>query len=259
LEAERCWSAERERVNSMRRLVISFTVLLAVAAPGRTQTAPAHDLTGVWRWTSRVLTVSSETPPMTPEGTARFKANKPSYRPRAVPPALGNDPQGKCDPLGIPRLLFYGGTTAVEFIQTADRVVEFFEWMHVYRTIWTDGRKLPEDPDPSRLGYSIGRWDGDTLVVNSAGFVDSTWVDHFGDPHSDQMRIEERYRRTSHDALEMTLTLIDPKIYTRPWVSDKKEFRLEPKTELQEIFCVPSEEEAFNRRMRDPAAGKVSR
>lgn len=235
-----------------------FLIPAATYAQNNPAPAPVHNLTGVWRWTNRTLTVSPETPPMTPAGLARFNANKPSYGTRSIPPALGNDPQGKCDPLGIPRMLFYGGTTAVEFIQTADRVVEFFEWMGVHRTIWTDGRPLPKDPDPTRMGYSVGKWEGDTFVVDSAGFIDSTWVDHFGNPHSDEMRIQERYRRVDRDNLEMTMTLTDPKIYTKPWVSDTKGFRLEPKTELQEIFCVPSEEEAFNKRMRDPAAGKVS-
>ncbi len=74
--------------------------------------SPTHDLTGVWRWTGRsILTVSPDTPAFTPLGKQLFDANKPSYGDRAIPPALGNDPQGKCDPLGIPRMLFYGGTT----------------------------------------------------------------------------------------------------------------------------------------------------
>jgi hypothetical protein len=239
----------------MRTRLLLLTA--AFAGLALAQSAPVHDLTGVWRWTGRsILTVSPDTPPFTPLGKKLFDANKPSYGDRAIPPALGNDPQGKCDPLGIPRILFYGGTTTQEFIQTKDRVVEFFEWMHVYRTIWTDGRALPTDPDPTRLGYSVGKWDGDTFVVDTIGLIDSTWLDHFGNPHSDEMRLQERYRRIDQNNLEMTLTLTDPKIYTKPWVSDKKTFRLEPKIEVAEIFCVPSEEEAFNKRMRDPAAGK---
>ena len=219
------------------------------------QAQDAHDLSGVWRWTGRVLTFSSETPPMTAWGRARFEANKPSYGARQVPPAVGNDPQGKCDPLGIPRLLFYGGTTTIEMLQAKDRMLQFFEWGHVWRTIWTDGRKLSNDPDlDSRwLGYSVGHWDGDTFIVESNGFTEKTWLDHFGDPHSDEMRLEERYRRVNRETLELTLTLTDPKTYTNPWVSDKKTFKLEPKAEVAEIFCAPSEEESFNKRVRDLA------
>ena len=224
------------------------------AAPGLAH--DPHDLAGVWRSTFRALTVSNETPPMTALGKERFNSNKPSYGPRAVPPALGNDPQGNCDPLGIPRLLFYGGTTAIEFLQAPDRVVEFFEWMHVWRTIWTDGRELPKDPDPTWLGYSVGKWEGDVFVVDSIGFDEKTWVDHFGDPHSDAMRLQERYRRLDRDNLQLTVTLTDPKMYTQPWVGDTKTFRLEPKTELQDLTCVPSQEQEFNRRVRDLAGGK---
>ena len=229
----------------------------AAATPGPPH--DPHDLAAVWRATFRTLTFSNETPPMTALGKERFNANKPSYGPRAVPPAVGNDPQGNCDPLGIPRLLFYGGTTAIEILQAPDRVVEFFEWMHVWRTIWTDGRELPKDPDPTWLGYSAGKWNGDTLVVESAGFDERTWVDHFGNPHSDGMRLEERYHRVDRDNLQVTLTLTDPKMYAAPWVSDIKTFRLEPKTELQDLTCVPSQEQEFNRRVRDLAGGKTGK
>ena len=205
--------------------------------------------------------MSKDNPPMTPWGQARFNDNKPSYGARAIPPALGNDPQGKCDPLGIPRLLFFGPTTRIEIVQTAGRMLQFFEWEHIWRTIWTDGRELPKDPDPTYLGTAVGKWEGDTtFVVDSLGFDGRTWIDHFGDPHSGEMRLQERYHRVDHDTLELTLTLTDPKTYTKPWVSETKTFKLQPKTaEIQEIFCVPSQEEAFNKRIRDPAAGKAGK
>ena len=110
------------------------------------------------------------------------------------------------------------------------------------------------------MGYSVGKWEGNTFVVNSTGFEQRTWLDHFGYPHSDEMRLEERYRRIDRDSLELTMTLTDPKMYTKPWVSEKKVFKLAPpNTEIQELFCVPSEEEEFNRRVRDPAGGVIRR
>ena len=236
----------------MIRFFVTASALASIAAG-----QASHDLSGIWRWSKGVLTMSNATPQMTPWGQARFDANKPSYGPRAIPPALGNDPQGKCDPLGIPRLLFFGPTARVEVVQTGDRMLQFFEWEHIWRTIWTDGRTLPADPDPTYLGTSVGKWEGDTFVVDSAGFDERTWLNHFGDPHSDEMRLQERYRRVDRDTLELTLTLTDPKTYTRPWVSETKTFKLQPKKdELLEIFCIPSQEEEFNRRVRDPAAGK---
>jgi hypothetical protein len=234
--------------------------LLIVSSVALAQSrADPHDLSGAWKYSTRALTLSNEVPPMTPWGQAKFNATKPGYGPRMVPPALGNDPQGRCDPLGIPRLLFFN-TTPVEFVQTADRVIQFFEWGHVWRTIWTDGRTVSKDlEDPAWLGYSAGKWDGDTFVVDSAGFDERSWIDHFGNPHSEEMRLQERYHRTDHDTLELTITINDPKTYTKPWVSEKKTFKLQPNREIREIFCVPSEEEAFNKRIRDPAAGKVGK
>lgn len=220
-----------------------------------------RDLSGVWTKTWRTLTFSEDAPPMTPEGKARFDANKPSYGPRAIPPALGNDPTGKCDPLGLTRNLFLEVSIyPMEILQTPRKVLQFFEWAHVWREIWRDGRELPKDPDLRWMGYSVGKWEADTFVVDSIGFDERTWLDHFGNPHSDAMRLQERYRRVDRDTLELTITLTDPKIYTRPWVSEKKIFKLAPADrEIQELFCVPSEEEAFNKNIRDPAGGVTKR
>jgi len=127
-----------------------------------------------------------------------------------------------------------------------------------YRQIFLDGRELPKDPNPAWMGYSVGRWEGDVFVVNSLGFDERTWLDHFGNPVSDDMTLEERYHRVDRDTLELTMTINAPKAYTKPWISEKKTFRLAPATtELEEIFCVPSEEQRFNRLVRDPGSGIV--
>jgi hypothetical protein len=101
--------------------------------------------------------------------------------------------------------------------------------------------------------------------VNSNGFEDTSWLDHFGYPHSEEMKLEERYRRTGPDRLELVMTITDPKTYTKPWVSQKKAFRLLDKEEttvggwnsILEDRCVPSEESDFNKKVRDPAGGIV--
>jgi hypothetical protein len=220
-----------------------------------------RDLSGIWLGRNRVLAVSEDPPPRTPWGDAKFNSYKPSYGLRAIPPALGNDPQGNCDPLGIPRLLmFENNPWDFEIIQMPDRMLQVFDRHHVYRQIWTDGRELPRDPDPRWMGYSVGKWDGDTLVVNSVGFDDRSWLDHFGNPHSDQMRLEERYRRVNHDTIELVMTITDPMTYTKPWVSDKKILTWQNIKEFpDELFCVPSEEQAFNKRVRDPAGGLINK
>ena len=137
--------------------------------PASRQPSPPHDphdLSGIWVRRGGVLSLSNDAPPFTSEGKKRFDANKPSYGPRAIPPALGNDPMGNCDPLGIPRLLLLENSPGdLEFIQIPGRVIQLFDRHHVHRIIWTDGRELPKDADPRMLGYSVGHWEGDVLVV----------------------------------------------------------------------------------------------
>ena len=124
----------------------------------------------------------------------------------------------------------------IEFNVLPDKIIQQFERTHGVRTIWTDGRKLIDDPDQLRWwGYSTAHWDQDTLVVNSNGFDERTWVDHFGYPHSSSIELEERYRRTAYDVLELGMTITDPKIYTKPWTSQLKRFRLLPKNGVKTI------------------------
>jgi hypothetical protein len=194
-------------------------------------------------------------PPMTPWGKAKFDETKVSYGPRSVPPGLGNDPVSTCEPMGYPRDLWEANLRPFEFIQTPERVLQHMQFHDVWRTVWTDGRALPKNPDPAWYGYAVGKWEGDTFVVDSAGYDDRTWIDHFGNPHSDQMRLQERYRRVDPDSLEVTMTLTDPKAYTQPWVSDKITF-VNAKAAIFEEICAPSEENHFNDRIRDAAVGK---
>jgi hypothetical protein len=250
-------------------VMLSAPVLFAQGqAKGRGQgakSAPAvsvphdpHDLNGVWSRSGGVLTMSNETPPMTPWGLAKFNANHPVYGPRAVPG--GNDPMSTCDPLGMPRNIFLEVSIyPMELVQTANRIYQFFEWAHSYRVIWTDGRELPKDPDPHWMGYSVGKWEGDTLVVKSIGFDERTWLDHFGNPVSEDMSLEERYHRVDRDTLELNMTINAPKAYTKPWVSEKKTFKLAAKDDVEELFCVPTEEQRFNRLVKDPGAGLTTK
>jgi hypothetical protein len=181
-----------------------------------------------------------------------------------VSPALGNDPLGDCNPDGLPRILMFN--RPVEFIQQPKRLIQFFQYHRVLREVWMDGRTLPENPDPPRwYGYSVGRWEGNTLIVDSNGFDDRQWVDNLGYPYSDVMRLEERYRRTDHDHIEMVVTVNDPRYYAKPWVSQTKTWQLiEDPSEyaapgwnaLYEELCAPIDEvDQFNRRIRNPAGG----
>jgi hypothetical protein len=222
------------------------------AAPA---SAPKHDLSGVWQYQgtggSDSTAPEKDMPPMTPWAQAKFDAEKPGYGSRATP--RGNDPILQCDPTGFPRVMFV--PTPFEFVQTHDRVFQFFEREHEWRSIWTDGRALPKDADPTWYGYAIGHWEGDdTFVVESSGFNDKTWLGATGYPHSEDMLVTERYRRVDHDTIRYDITVYDPKAYTKPIVGPQRTMKLKPDAEIQELPCVWSEENSFAKRIREPAA-----
>jgi hypothetical protein len=127
-----------------------------------------------------------------------------------------------------------------EFSHLPDRVFQFFEYAHQYRTIWVDGRSLPKEPEPRWMGYSVGRWDGDAFVVDTLGLDDRNWADMWGHPISTNARVQEpglllqADRNRDEGAPAAGGTAID---------------------ERMELFCVPSEEEAFNQAIRNPAGG----
>jgi hypothetical protein len=116
-------------------------------------------------------------------------------------------------------------------------VVILYETSNVFRQIFTDGRPLPKDPQPTWLGYSVGRWEKDTLVVETVGFNDRSWLDgDKGRPHSDAMRVTERFRRPDVGHLEIQVTIDDPKAYSKTWTV-KQSLHLLPDTELLENIC----------------------
>jgi hypothetical protein len=222
--------------------------------------APKRDLSGVWQiqgdGSAQPLAPDSAMPPMTPWAKARFEAEKPGYGVRGA--AGGNDPILQCDPAGFPRVMLF--PTPIEFVQVPGRILQFWEREHEYRPIWTDGRKLPEDPDPTWYGYAVGHWEGDdTLVVESLGFNDRAWLSPTGYPHSEQMRITERYRRVDHDTIVYDITVTDPMAYTKPIVASQKTLKLKPHGEIDELACVWSEENEFTQRIRNPATPKSAK
>jgi hypothetical protein len=203
-------------------------------------------------------------PAFTPAGKAAFDRNIPSYGLRITAPKDGNDPQGNCDPWGVPRMLngqVAGPHAGWSVLQTAQKLIQFSGWHHNYREVWTDGRALPslDEAEPRWNGYSVGRWEGTTFVVDSVGFDPRTWLDHNGYPHTDQMRLQERYRLMDADTLELRMTITDPEYYAQPFQSDVKLFRRDRENEKawdEQIYCVPSEEQRFNRLIRDGGVGK---
>jgi len=215
----------------------------------------SRDLSGVWASTEgpRRSVTGEEPASMTPQGRAKYDSQLPSYGPRAIPPALGNDPWGECNPAGVTRMLL--GIRPIEVFHVSNRVIQLFEGGRTWRDIWVDGRELPVDQDPRWLGYSVGRWEGDTFVVETTGFDDRTWLDSYANPHSDALRLEERWQRTGYSTLQLDMVIRDPKIYTVPVVVETKTYALLPDRELRETLCAPADEGSFNERIRNPAGG----
>lgn len=150
------------------------------------------------------------------------------------------DPTSFCLPIGIVRL----HTIALlkKIIQVPGLLVILNEHNTSYRQIFTDGRPLPEDPNPSWVGYSSGTWDGDTLVVRTAGFRDGLWLDANGSPLTDAARITERFRRVNYGKLEIDITVDDAKAYSRPWTVRLNQF-IAVDTDLIDYVCNENEQD----------------
>jgi len=151
---------------------------------------------------------------------------------------LGKDGmQVRCLPLG-PAYATSGDSTGSEMMRIVQspQLIVMLNPDLTYRQIWMDGRALEPEPNPSWMGYSVGRWEADTLVVESNGFHAGTWLDRDGHPHTEQLRLTERYRRPSFGTLEMEVTFSDPGAYARPWTVNVSA-QYAPDTEMLEWVC----------------------
>lgn len=228
-----------------------------------------RDLSGVWgsvrgnqvRGPGALVFSKEKAPPMTSLGKQRFDATRTEDAPNGEPVSNWKDPMLRCDPLGWPRLFTYN--YGFEFFMLPDRVLQNFAWGNAWRTIWTDGRGLPaKPPEPRFMGWAVARWETDnTFVIESNGYDDRSWL--FEDwpdrkngwTHSEAMRIEERWKRTSYGTLEAQVTIIDPDTYTRPWVSEVVQMSLLPDAEIWEYLCIPTDAAEHIQRVLRPAAG----
>ena len=151
-----------------------------------------------------------------------------------------DDPTIRCLPLGVVKS--HTSPLMRKIVQTPGLIVILNEANASYRQIFTDGRPLPEDPQPSWNGYSVGKWDGDTLVVQTIGFRDEMWLDRNGNPLTDAAKITERLRRVNYGRLEIDLTVDDPKAYTRPWTIQLSQLIM-PNTDLLDFICLENEKD----------------
>jgi hypothetical protein len=181
-------------------------------------------------------------------GLETWKSHKPGWGTTAVPIAEANDPFDSCDPIGFPRIELFN-LRAIQIWQNKNQVQVIYQNSQVWRNIWADGRELPKEMEPRWYGYSVGKWTDDfTFVVQTTGLDERTWIDNVGRPHSAELKVTETFHRVNKDILELTLTIEDPKMYTKPWNAlDKFPLRLQPEWfDIREQLCAPSEAADYN-------------
>ncbi|MGH7968239.1 MAG: hypothetical protein ACREIC_05865, partial [Limisphaerales bacterium] len=220
--------------------------------------APKHDLTGAWVGPQNMM--EDPVPPMTPAGEAAFKTHKPKT---AAQPWGGNDPYQTCDPLGFPRNLIAQAVSArgqMWFEPVPNRMTILYGQQRVWRDVWMDGRQLPAKvdargyPDARFYGYSIGHWEDDsTFVIDTTGVDERTWLDEHAHPHSTDAHFQERYTRVDQYNLRLTVTIDDPKFYTKPWAVLKANYYWMKDQDFTETFCVPSEALAYRDKLANPS------
>lgn len=170
--------------------------------------------------------------PLQPATIATFLANLQSEG--------KNDPVAHCKPTGVPAI--NNEPIPLKIVQTEKLILILYEDSSVFRQVFLDGRKTVADPQPRWMGYSTGKWEGDTLVVESTGFTDKSWLDRIGHTHSEAMRVTERFRRKDVGHLEIAVTIDDPKTFTKP-IQYTQKATVVPDEDLLEYFCTENEKD----------------
>ena len=237
--------------------ILLATVACTAHQPAEGTTAP--DLSGAWDHPEGPdvrlrLLFTTEEPPMQPWAEKRYQeARKGRNAPDSAQPDQGRSELDSafppyCMPYGFPRV--YATTDAFEILQYPDRMYIIFESGGVQR-IYTDGRKHPKGAPLTFMGQSIGRWEGDTFVVETKDMNDLTWIDGLGHPHSEELRVEQRIRRVDPNTLEIHFLFDDPKTYTKPWTA-KKVYTSRPRGDvlMNYFICEEPKTEEYLRDVR---------
>jgi hypothetical protein len=212
-------------------IALCCTTLFLASAAGAPQSPKGQgstktpDISGVWFTQGKVRAQFDlgESSPMLPWAQDRMKADQQKVSSAVL-----------CIPPGVPRI--WTQPYPFEIISLPGRVLIYYEFQHFLRDIRTDGRDHPKDLLPTYMGNSVGKWEGDTLVVDTIGFNDITSLDNVRRPHSDALHVIERIRRRTHDELQLDITIDDPKAYTKPW-SAQRIYDLKPGWEISEQIC----------------------
>ena len=218
-----------------------FALLILAGCGGRNDVSSARaaappDLNGVWSapFTPDISKALGHQPPFTPYGAERFAKEDEI-----------DDPLTKCLPIGPARGI-QAGIMPFQIVQTPTVLTILFENQRTFRIIYTDGRSHPKDLDPTWFGDSIGKWEGDTLVVDTVGLDDRTWLDTAGHEHSDQLHLVERFQKLDNNRIQWTVTFEDPKFFTEPWSVTLPVTR--QNTEIMSYSCEENEKDRVHLR-----------
>jgi hypothetical protein len=208
------------------RTLAALAVGLALLSPLAAQPAPARpDLSGYWNlpYVPNMAQGKEDTVPYTPAGQAAFRNHDSK-----------DDPTGFCHFPGVPRIM--QSPYPVQFVQTGNQLLMLFEYMKMWRAIYTDGRPHNKGVDSTFMGDSVGHWEGDTLVIDTVALNDRTWLDTAGHQHSDKLHLIERLRRTAPDSISYEYTVDDPVMYAQPWTQKRVMTPLKPTAGLPELL-----------------------
>ena len=210
-----------------------------LSAPAPRTPGGTPDLSGIWlasraRFDLAQSLKAGDVVPFTPQGRAIFNERR-AHNSK-------DDPSARCLPTGLPVRATLA--TPLKIVQTPGLTVILYESRTTYRQILTDGRPLPTTIDwPAWQGFSIGKWDGDAFIVQTAGFNGRAWLDQAGYPATESLHLTERFRRRDFGHMDMEMIIDDPKMYMKPW-SIFAEFNLQADTELLEFICEENEKDA---------------
>ena len=209
-----------------------------LSAPAPKTADGKGDLSGIWSPSARFLVnlavdLKADEVQMRPAAQEIFNSRKNGAK-------SNEEPDAHCLPQGVPKI--DAAPVPWKIIQGPRQVTILYEAFTQFREIFTDGRELPKDPNPTWLGYSVGRWEGDTLVVESSGFNGKAWLDSAGHPASDALHVTERFRRKDFGHMDLEITIDDPKMYVKPWTV-KESPTLLADSELLEFNCNENEKD----------------
>jgi hypothetical protein len=199
-----------------------------LAQPANRSPSGPRDLSGLWQgpYTPDLARAYGKELPFTPHGLARWKAVD-----------TARDPTGFCLPVGPARAI--QAPFPFQIVQSGNVTALLFEYQRTFRMIYTDGRNPPGDiaDYPEWMGFSTGRWEGDTLVVDTVATDERTWLDTAGHEHSDKLRLTERFRKSGTDAIDWTVTFDDPVFFTEPWSVTRTLTRMKAGDRVMSYSC----------------------